>query len=375
MIAASNSTQIPVFPIDGPSIEAARRPRSATSFVHAPAPGAELHDDPIDQWWRRFRDAALDTLVDCALQYSHEISAAQLKLQAHWPQCVALEAPSDADAPDARSLAQFHQAWQALSEFYATQVRLIADVARRHFTLLMLRERIAAVEFSLHRLRVALERTRHASGGPQDSSRQLPSVLAEIHALRIRLRQEYDSTVIALARTLGEPLSITFARMGTGFLPAAAAQPPNPGSPENLPHRRPDIRAAFHAVQARRSLESSPDAIGVREARLAHERATADAVSQVESALLKLSSRCEELTPVRAAALNLENLLTRVQDLDLPTIGWWLQLERSRYSRQDDEIIARGDTYLSLVDLFEALGGGWSVEAMAGSPYEGEQVL
>lgn len=335
-----------------------------------------MHEDPIDHWWRRFRDPTLDSLVDGALQYSHEISAAQLRLQAHWPQGdIADEAAPASNALDAQSLAQFYQAWQALSEFYCVRVRIIAAVARHHFTLLMLRERIAAVEFSLHRLRVALERTRHASGGPQDSSRQLPSVLAEVHALRIRLRADYDSTLIGLARLLGEPLSITFARMGSEFLPAAAAQPPNPGSPEDLVHRRPDVRAAFHALQARSSLASAADTIDVRIAKLAHERATVEAVSEVESALLRLSSRCEELTPIRAAALTLENLLTRVQDLDLPTVGWWLQIERSRYSHQDAEIVARGGTYLSLVDLFEALGGGWSVAAMAGSPCEGEQVL
>ncbi|HEV8692779.1 MAG TPA: hypothetical protein VGQ93_01120 [Lysobacter sp.] len=348
---------------------------TASMFTYAPVSTTPLEANSFEFWWHQFGDPCLEALIQSALQHGYDVSAAQLRLQAHQARFPMGSAPeADEEAPfSAQELVHLYRGWQALAEFYAIRARIAAQVGRRYFSVLMLRERMAAADASIARQRAAMVHARESAVGVREAVAQLQTVLTDQDAHRIRLQHERDAALVMLAQVIGEPLSVTAPRVKSQMLPGAAAEGPHPGTPADLRRRRPDLRAAYHAVQAARAAAGDGRHLGVRQAEHVYEQAAANAVAEVECALLQLSSRRDELTPIRAAALAIDTTLRRRQDREPAHLSGWLQVERMRYARQDEEIVARGRTYLALLDLFEALGGGWPIDAMASAPFDPAQ--
>ncbi|MGN6150445.1 MAG: hypothetical protein ACTHOH_00355, partial [Lysobacteraceae bacterium] len=216
-------------------------------FFHAPATSAP-DEAALATWWRGFSDPELDRLVRATLEQGHAVSAAALRLR---QQCgrdgdgAHLDAGhgEDAHGDDLPEPAEHREAL-ALYAFYGVRLRQIATTATQYFLALTLRDRIAcadaAIALSTDLLRGA-SATRETAAERGEDPR--PAMLADLHALRIRLRAQWDAALVALAYQTALPLSVLVARMGDRRLPGACAAMPVLGGPDRLLLRRPDVLA------------------------------------------------------------------------------------------------------------------------------------
>lgn len=310
-------------------------PSGAMRFAMACGPA----DEPwLEDYWRRFSEPGLERLIDATLRHGFAMSAATLDLRRH--------AENGRDAYDEQ------REWFALAAFYAVRVREVADTARMWFYAASLHERLALIESALSE--IFAERS-----GARIAARVS---VAELHARRVRLQARLESFWIALAQRSGLPVDHVRAALAQRGLPAGRPAQPGAGTPEALLRRRPDLLAQRHR-------EAAGDTAAEREARrLDYERACACACAQVETAFVALRGLCAEWSPINAAASAAEAQACRARAAlherdarraDPECADALGRAERQRLACRDREIEIRGAAYLALIDLLEALGGGW----------------
>ena len=310
-------------------------PRGTMRFAMACGPADEAW---LEEYWRGFAEPGLERLIDATLRHGYAMSAAALDLRRH--------------AENGRDSCDDRRDWFALASFYAVRVREIADTARMWFCAAGLHERLALIESALSE--IFAERS-----GARIAARVS---VAELHAQRLRLQARLESLWIALAQRSGLPVDHVRAALAQRELPAGCPALPGAGTPEALLRRRPDLLVQRHRGTAD-DAPAEPDA-----RRLDDERACACACAQVETAFVVLRGLCAEWSPINAAASAADAQACRARaahherdprraDADgEDALG---RAERQRLACRDREIEIRGAAYLALVDLLEALGGGW----------------
>ncbi len=259
----------------------------------------------LTEWWRQFRDPALNRLVDEAVAGNLDVAQAKARIREARASRVQAIAPlfpqvdGSASATRSRSAASpdstfgnvtgnsfragFDTAWEldifggrargveaatygvdaADDDLDGVLLTLIGDVAttvievRGYQARIALARRTAAAQ----RETEALTRVRFQAGDVSavDTARataQVASTEAQIPALEIALAESQNR----IAVLIGQPPSAVAARLvGSGRVPATPA-PPRPGVPADVLRNRPDVR------RAERLLAASTARIGQAEA-------------------------------------------------------------------------------------------------------------
>lgn len=294
------------------------------------------------------------------------------------------------------------------------------------------RLRIAVTNGEIQRQTLQLTRERMESeiAPPLDVAQaetNLATTLAEIPAFRA----QRDAALYRLALLIGELPAAAAALAGGGASEPGAAEIPRSagllgvGVPPDLLRRRPDVRAAerrlaaqvarigvaeadlyprfslsgaygYEALDGSHTLDSSSrhwsfgpsfrwnlfDGGRVR-GTIAFEEARADeavalyenvvlrAFSEAETALAARQNEAERLARLSeaeaAAARAVEYVKARYQEglVDFQNV---LDAERTRFQVEDRAAESRGRLALSEIDVYRALGGGWSEPESAGTP-------
>ena len=252
----------------------------------------------LTTWWTAWGDPGLNELVELALAGNPDLDAASARLrQARAARAVAVSAggPSlDASSALRRShsagstregvtvggsdsdsfQAGVDASWEAdlfgrvrsgveaaeadvqaaVEAQAAVRVSLVAEVARTHVDIRVLRERLRITRENLDaqtRTRdIIARRTRAGLQSGLDEANadsQLASTAAQIPRLESSLRQTQNA-LAALCGQLPGALDARLAARAEASPPLPA--PPSAGIPSDLPRRRPDIRRAEQAIRA-----------------------------------------------------------------------------------------------------------------------------
>ncbi len=263
---------------------------------------------------------------------------------------------------DAATEEQVDESLPLIAEYYGIRIRQIAATARHYFLALSLGERMLATDNSIAtQIMIKRHFQRNEASEHHDAhSEVLPHRgLADLHAHRIRLRAQYDAALIVLSQLTAQPLYLLAERMTACTLPAGSADMPAIGQPFELQHRRTDLLIIQHHVE---KMVREDDVNALRSAQLAYEQRSDLAVKEVELALVALDSVKAEWIPVHASAVSAETYCQRLRRA-APTSAiddqQWSDAETLSHAYRDREIETRARSYLALVDLFHALGGGW----------------
>ncbi|HRP27622.1 MAG TPA: efflux transporter outer membrane subunit [Burkholderiaceae bacterium] len=437
---------------------------SPAAAVDVPAAAVDVPAAPPDaDWWRRFDDALLTSLVDRALAANTDVRIARARLRAAraagaqaeaalWPSVGAYGSATRSsnggqDAVSSYGLG-FDAAWEidlfgglrrgveaadadaqaSAATLASTQVSLAAEVARDYVLLRAYQSRIAITQANLDNqsqtLQIAQWRAQAGLVGQTD----VEQARANREQTRAQLPQLQDAatqTINALAVLLNvAPGALAPELHDPAAIPSAAAQP-LAGIPADLLRRRPDI------VAAERSLAAATARIGVAEAarypslnlagtlglqgavlsaltgggaatqlvaaslaapifdagRLrqqveirsaeqeqalaAYEAALTGALRDVEDARAALANgavRADALAQAVQAARNaalLAGFRYRSGLVDFQTV---LDTERSVRTLEDSQASTQADNVIAMIQLYKALGGGWSADAADTTP-------
>lgn len=315
-----------------------------------------------------------------------------------------------------------------LSEEWACRgvmLSLVAQVAESYFTLLQYEEclRISQESLELRMESFALVDSMYRYGFSSGLDRDRSLSLVESAAASIpQYRRAVEQTRMSLATLLGiTPLAAT--RIVAGRFPGAGGEPPRvpAGLPSDLLERRPDVMQAYWTWQqavakvgvanaARYPSISLTGSGGIasttlkgltshnpsvwsvaasvmepifnfgskkravqiarevnRQALLAYEQSVIGAMADVETALSDVATYTEQA--LHAAAVSDLNVSIRTKTWELYRSGFSdyldvIDAERSLYSSQLEYVEVLAQRYISYVNLFKALGGGFSSESV-----------
>ena len=309
---------------------------------------------------------------------------------------------------------------QAGEEYHAAQVSLAADVADAYVSLRLAEEELAVLQNSLgtREETVQLTKWREQAGqgsalDTQQAITQLEQARAAIPTAKQTIGQTRNRIALLAGRTPGAMDALLARRRTLPVPPSRIAL----GIPAETLRQRPDVRAAEHAVQAaisrRRAaqLERYPtlnlsgtigvealkagrifspestaasllgslaapifDAGRIREniniqderqkqAVIAYESTILTALSEVENALIAIQRLAERLTIINRAvtaareATKLASQQYQAGQVDLLNV---LEAQRNLLSLEQQEVNTRADRASAHVQLYRALGGGWS---------------
>lgn len=254
----------------------------------------------------------------------------------------------------------------AMASFQMERVRTIARCARSYVWYLALADRLRNIESGIAIQQAIAQMSQGDAGANREGRSFAVSVsLSELHAAQERTRGAGDQALLALCNELSEPLAVTYQRVYGHGLPDDPAQIPNTGTPEGLARRRPDLIGALHAIEAVRAIAGGTSTAAIQRAKLAQEHAVATAENEVEHSLRALRARISELVPLRASSAAAEMAAWRIHrsvNADGMPIAALSEANLLLCVRRDREIEVRGESYLALIGLFEALGAGWESE-------------
>lgn len=316
--------------------------------------------DKLARWWDHAGLDRLGELVPVLLAQSIELSSARLEME----RAVAASDPGDPAEAGGGIEAAMHSAIGAMADFQRTTAALIARFSSTYVSLLILRERLLNTDHSiaLHQsIANNLSSARNDATERDRISLSASSPIAELHALRETLQGEKNTTVVALSECLCETPDITLTRLQSHALPAGMAPTPGIGTPSELYSRRADLISLHHLLRLK-EIRAGCDDIEVRLARLAYEQGRLLARSAVDRAISRLCALKSALTPARACAANADARARLAQqemrkgNCSADAVSYAHVI---RFNKNDREIEIRGETYLALIQLFEALGGGW----------------
>lgn len=363
MIPTPLPSPLPVLPEIG-SNEDSGSPEARMApprFVFAPSQPAQCDEQLLSHWWEHMGLEDLPTLAKVFMTQSIELSQGRLEME----NAMAVFAARRPESPEKELEQAMHLVISQVAQFQHTRITAIAKFAGAYIRLLVANERLQNADHAID-LHQSIENRRfQQSGDRAHNGRPASSPIAELHAFRETLSGERNAVLLSLSEKLCEPVSITRARVLGHCLPPAMAALPLVGTPEDLTLRRPDLLALEHAMMREESIGPASSA-ALRHAELGYERACLMATTAVEQALNRLISATSSLIPARACAANADANARLVQtalnrrEVELEVIS---QAHLSRFNFNDREISIRGDTYLALIQLFQALGAGWESEA------------
>lgn len=311
---------------------------------------------------------------------------------------------------------------QAAEALHAAQVSLAAEVASTYVTLRSAEVQLAVVENSLSTREETTQLTqwREQAGmgdalATQQSLATLEQTRASVPALRQTISQTRNQLALLAGRTPGS-FDALLAQAGT--VPAVPANIAI-GIPAETLRQRPDIRAAEHALEAavarRKSAQrdrlpslSLSGSVGVdaltagdlfspqhtlanvvgnltapifdagrkkqtvvvqdqlaKQALIAYELTVLTALSEVENALVSVqrtAERLENLNRATAAAREAADLASvqyKAGTVDILTV---LDVQRTLLSLQQSQATTAADQATAHIQLYKALGGGWTPE-------------
>lgn len=446
----------------GPDYQA---PKTELPPAWSPAEAVAVPAAALDaEWWRRFDDPLLSSLVERALAANTDVRIARARLRAArassaqaesllWPSVNAYGSATRSssggqDAVSSYGLG-FDAAWEidlfgglrrgveaaaadamaSAATLASTRVSLAAEVARSYVLLRAYEVRIAITRANLDNqsqtLQIAEWRAQAGLVGQIDVE-QARANREQTRAQLPVLQDAATQTINALAVLLNvapPTLAPELQAAAAAALPSAAVQP-LAGIPADLLRRRPDI------VAAERSLAAATARIGVAEAarypslslagtlglqgavlsaltgsgaatrlvaaslgapvfdagRLrqqveirsaeqeqalaAYEAALFGALRDVENARAALAHgavRAEALAQAVQAARNAALLASFRYQSGLVDFQTVLDTERSVRTLEDSQASTQADNVMAMIQLYKALGGGWSADAATAS--------
>lgn len=343
-------------------------------FYFSPADAGRCDESLLARWWEHAGLDGLGKLVEAFLAQSIDLSRARIEME----QRVALCAAS-ADGNSGPSLEPaMHSLISHMAEFQHVRANAIAKLSATYVRFLILSERVRNTEHSIALHQSIADRRSHerGDGGERNhAGRTSSSPIAELHAFRETLNGELNAALLALSEQLCEPTNITRVRVDGHFLSANMASVPDVGSPDALASRRPDLVALEHCVLRQENGGDSAH-LELRLAQLNYEQACVAAIAAVDQAINRIVTATASLVPARACAANAD-ANARAAQADLRKGNSGIEAVSyahvARFNFNDREIVIRGETYLALVQLFQALGGGWESEdfMLGETPAEG----
>jgi outer membrane protein TolC len=332
-------------------------------FYFSPGSAGDCDESLLARWWEHAGLDGLDELIEAFLAQSIELSRARIEME----QKVAICAASGSGNGGPLLEPAMHSLISHMAEFQDVRANAIAKLSATYVRFLILAERIRNTEHSIALHQSIADRRSHerSDGGERNhAGRPSSSPIAELHAFRETLNGDRNAALLALSEQLCEPTSITRGRVDDHCLPAKMASVPNVGSPDALASRRPDLVALEHCVLRQENGGNSVH-LELRLAQLNYEQACVAAIVAVDHALNRIVTATASLVPARACAANAD-ASARVAQAELRGgIGSMEAVSYAhvaRFNFNDREIVIRGETYLALVQLFQALGGGWESE-------------
>ncbi len=299
-------------------------------------PSAETSAEPPDDWWRLYRDATLDKLLDEALKANNDLKAAEANLlasravlegarDAFYPQTIAeVQGTRGRDAGTDEILALTGRRPQTIWVYEAVlsvgyeldylgrvrrsveaaradtesviaardsvKITVAAETARAYAQICALGEQIKVAQHSLDIVSREAEittRRYEAGAGSEFDVVRAQGLVAQVRSSIPSLQGQRQSAVFQLAALLGRAPSNAPAEVGGCFAPPRLADLIPVGDGATLLKRRPDVR------QADRKLAAATARIGV---------ATADLYPKITFKGLfgTVSSQLSELTSADA---------------------------------------------------------------------------
>lgn len=332
-------------------------------FYFAPGHAGQCDESQLTRWWEHAGLDGLGKLVEAFLAQSIDLSKARIEME----QRIALCAPGGSGSSEPSLEPAMHWLISHMAEFQHARASAIAKLAATYVRFLILSERVQNTDHSIALHQSIADRRSHerGDGGERNqAARSSSSPIAELHAFRETLNGDRNAALLALSEQLGEPASITRARLDDHRLPANMASVPEVGSPDALASRRPDLVALEHCVLRQESSRDSTR-LELRLAQLNYEQACVAAIAAVDHAINRIATATASLVPARACAANADaNARAAQAELRRGNSGTEAvaYAHVARFNFNDREIVIRGETYLALVQLFQALGGGWESE-------------
>jgi len=309
---------------------------------------------------------------------------------------------------------------QAQENYYGAQVALTADVAEAYISLRQAEAQLRVVENSLKTREETFDITKwreQAGVGSGLDTLQLTSTLEQARATIPSLRQTISQTRNQLSLLAGRPPGALDSLLGRSreipLPPARIAV----GIPAETLRQRPDVRAAERAIEAAIARRRSANAerypslslsgtIGVdalkagrifspentaasilgslsapifdagrirqniniqseveKQALIAYETTVLTALSEVENALIAVQRNAERLVILEKAtssARQAETLARQQYDAGQVDLLVVLEAQRTLLSSEDQLATTRADQASAHIQLYRALGGGWS---------------
>lgn len=333
---------------------------ASSRFLFSHGKATKCDEKLLTHWWEHAGLEGLPMIVQACLAQSIEISQARLEMEHH----TALFASSHSASPEDELAQAMHLLISQIAQYQHTRITVIAKLASNYVRLLVLTERLQNADHAIDLHQSIADRMSHETSERSHAARLASSPIAELHTFRETLNGERNATLLALSEQLCEPVSITRTRLAAHSMPPTMAVLPVVGFPENLALRRPDLVALEHAMMREESIGPS-SAFGLRQAQLNYERACLTATTAVEHALNRMVTAISSLVPARACAANADATARAAQAAlrkgngNTDTVS---HTHVNRFNSNDREIVIRGETYLGLVQLYQALGGGWESE-------------
>lgn len=332
-------------------------------FYFSPGNACECDESLLARWWEHAGLDDLGKLIETFLAQSIELSRARIEME----QRVAMCAASGGVGSELPLEPAMHSLISHMAEFQHARASAIAKLSATYVRFLILSERLQNTEHSIALHQSIADRRSHerSDGGERNhAGRSSSSPIAELHAFRETLNGDLNAALLALSEQLCEPANITRARVDGHCLPASMASIPNVGSPDALASRRPDLVALEHCV-LRQENGGDSARLDLRLAQLDYEQACVAAIVAVDQALNRIVTATASLVPARACAANAD-ANARAAQAELRKGNSGIEAVSyahiARFNFNDREIVLRGETYLALIQLFQALGGGWESE-------------
>ncbi len=341
-------------------VEGAEANVASPRFLFSPGKTHQCDEKLLTRWWEQAGLEGLSTVVQACLAQSIEISQARLEMEHH----TAIFAASHSESPEDELAQAMHLLISQIAQYQHIRISVIGRLASTYVRLLVQTERLQNADHAIDLHQSIADRRSHETSERNQAARLASSPIAELHAFRETLNGERNATLLALSEQLCEPLSITRSRTATHCLPPTMAVLPVVGSPEDLALRRPDLVALEHALLREQGI-GPPTAFAVRQAQLNYERACLAATTAVEHALNRMVTAISSLVPARACAANADATARAAQAALRKGNGSTDAVSHAhvnRFNFNDREIVIRGETYLALVQLYQALGAGWESE-------------
>lgn len=332
-------------------------------FYFSPGNAGEYDESVLAGWWEHTGLDGLGKLIEAFLAQSIDLSRARIEMEQRVAMCAA---STDGRSESSLELAM-HSLISHMAEFQDVRANAIAKLSATYVRFLILSERIRNTDHSIALHQSIADRRSHerSDGGERNhAGRSSSSPIAELHAFRETLNGDRNAALLALSEQLCEPASITRARVDRHCLPANMASAPNVGSPAALASRRPDLVALEHCVLRQQHGRDGAH-LELRLAQLNYEQACVAAITSVDQAINRIVTATASLVPARACAANAD-ANARAAQAELRGGNGSMEAVSyahvARFNFNDREIVIRGETYLALVQLFQALGGGWESE-------------